>query len=187
RWYNPVIGRFVVKDPLKEGVNRQIYAMDTPVNLTDPKGLQPNCPSCFLRNCLNTPVDENTFKTIWKCLWDCQAKASSGFGGWAKCIAKCVGKGFLPDLVATLVCCYDFWYNYSDVTAGYNNPCLHPKVCEDETRWVTCCDFTYLCKCKILAAFEVGGKPWKYPLELWKCDKEYKSCAASNPCCYPLK
>lgn len=168
---------------MKEEENMYTYVRAAPTNQGDPQGLQANC--CFLKNCVNTPVDQNTLKTVWKCLWNCQSKASAGFGNWAKCIARCVGREFLPDLVATLICCYVYWYNYSDITAGYNNPCLHPDVHTREDRWATCCDFSYQCKCKILAAFE-GGSWLKSVLALQKCDTEYKNCLAS-PFCYPLK
>jgi RHS repeat-associated protein len=54
RWYNPLIGRFVVRDPVGIEDNFYVYCMDTPLNLVDPQGLQaqglipqppPVCPS----------------------------------------------------------------------------------------------------------------------------------------------
>ncbi len=41
RYYSPVLGRFISKDPLgfAGGINPYVYASDNPINLTDPLGL----------------------------------------------------------------------------------------------------------------------------------------------------
>jgi len=40
RWYNPLIGRFVVRDTIGIEDNFYVYCMDNPLNLVDPQGLQ---------------------------------------------------------------------------------------------------------------------------------------------------
>ncbi|MGB9607900.1 MAG: RHS repeat domain-containing protein, partial [bacterium] len=60
RWYNPVIGRFVVRDPLSKslGVKLQmsyIYAHANPVNFVDPSGLRGFWDWCWKRGCRTLP------------------------------------------------------------------------------------------------------------------------------------
>jgi len=38
RWYNPLIGRFVVRDPASEDLNFYIYTLNNPASRIDPKG-----------------------------------------------------------------------------------------------------------------------------------------------------
>jgi len=66
RWYNPLVGRFVVWDPIGRGVQRKslgvyLYTSNNPVNAVDPKGLfcwtwgcnkeKTECKHCFGTTC----------------------------------------------------------------------------------------------------------------------------------------
>lgn len=47
RWYDPKLARFVSEDPigLAGGINTYAYVGNSPVNATDPSGLNPCLPS----------------------------------------------------------------------------------------------------------------------------------------------
>jgi RHS repeat-associated protein len=64
RYYDPKLGRYLRADPIGQlgGVNLYVYALDNPVNISDPLGLNPNSPRCIrlrrkIRNIQNK-IDE---------------------------------------------------------------------------------------------------------------------------------
>jgi RHS repeat-associated protein len=122
RWYNPVIGRFVVRDPLKlrEGppvvFNHYLYAEDKPLGGIDPTGLQ-SCPiihesfACSAQkpsygpcNCLPWPLSSLCRWFIhWSyceaCKVDCRSWCTSlaiEYGGSFPQVAcfKCCDRGY---------------------------------------------------------------------------------------------
>jgi|GEM_PF-4867087 len=64
RWYNPVIGRFVVRDPSgPRDVVRYTYGLNNPLTMTDPSGLRVNS---NIRECLRR-------------YWDCVERANRDY------------------------------------------------------------------------------------------------------------
>jgi len=76
RYYDPVMGRFVTKDPIgfAGGVNLYAYVQNNPINRIDPTGLSSNDMSCkkdcnhswadCYTNCLNTLVPFDALKSF---------------------------------------------------------------------------------------------------------------------------
>jgi len=81
RWYNPVVGRFVARDPLRKKFNRYMYGHNNPAILTDPSGLL-------------------TFGGLWQkireilefCTHLCKAIEETGIGpeGFKGCMGICL-------------------------------------------------------------------------------------------------
>ena len=62
RWYDPVMNRFVSEDPIgiAGGINTYAYAANSPTNLRDPSGLQPERERCFMTQFMITLWDGST-------------------------------------------------------------------------------------------------------------------------------
>ena len=88
RYYNPVIGRFVTKDPigLNGGANRYVYVSNNPVNYIDPLGLfrfswcKTTCWAVYFAEMAltgpwgPTPLDAGFAQSAWTRLQTCLAR-----------------------------------------------------------------------------------------------------------------
>jgi RHS repeat-associated protein len=73
RFYWPEVGRFVQRDPVRQGMDQYVYSRSDPLGQTDPTGLQA-CPDCELA--YNA----------------CMGAAAAKFG---KCTSRVLGIGFV--------------------------------------------------------------------------------------------
>ena len=162
RWYNPVVGRFVVRDPSDKEENLFVYCRNNSANFVDPKGLQSGW-YVFWWSCVPSPFPLATWQDLQKCLYNCAREGAFTWPPnrqWLGCLARCYGEGKITDLVSTLVCCLIEYFIRSQgggavIGAGpYLNACLHPG----STYGQECCQFKY-CKCLVS----------RHPRQWWTC------------------
>jgi len=74
RWYNPVVGRFVARDPWKEGNNLFVYARDNPAYFVDQEGtfcwhIPGDCVGTTCHGDFTCPsAGHGSLARHWKCL-----------------------------------------------------------------------------------------------------------------------
>jgi len=154
RWYNPIVGRFVVRDFIRErGKNLYAFALSDPVALVDPSGLEEKCPGL-----------DQLSKKAKECFYECT------YIGWAhgrpyfyfdlSCLKKCLEKK-MDSLLAEFMCCAWWTYMYGGEGPSKDAWVVHPC---SETNYPgaeqmdceRCCDFqTCLCQVKDFASPEI--------------------------------
>jgi RHS repeat-associated protein len=55
RYYNPLLGRWLIVDPGQDGTNWWVYALGTPTGFGDPTGLRAIC--AYIRSCRHCAFD----------------------------------------------------------------------------------------------------------------------------------
>ncbi|MBC7329428.1 RHS repeat-associated core domain-containing protein [bacterium] len=155
RWYNPVVGRFVVRDPLKAGrCDLYVYVLNDPQNLVDPAGLKERCPTIY-------ELPKGAKKCFYKCLGFGWVNGMPTYYVDLKCLEKCV-KDQMDKVLANYICCLWWKYIYGGEDISKDPWVIHP--CEEETSnyelaaCERCCHFqTYLCDINSFAPPVVGG------------------------------
>jgi RHS repeat-associated protein len=157
RWYNPVVGRFVVRDENQRHrtLYPYLYTIDNPINYIDPLGWE-RCPN-------PNELPAESYRIIKSCAQNCFQKFHPSFQqtgdinnsylkDFAQCVFKCT-KGKLEDLGIDFVCCFWWWKVKGGEDATKDPWRVHP--CSED--WLnrsgaeaancqSCCDFKW-CEC----------------------------------------
>jgi RHS repeat-associated protein len=154
RWYNPLIGRFVVRDPLSrreenfstEGV--YLYVRNLSTGLTDPLGL---ISSDFCRKWRDKCFEEAE-KEFGKCVIEV------AFGSWK----EAVGEEVLLDLISCVGICWTFVCPETG-PAFFHCVSACSKVCEVEVAGIK-------------YAFAYAACKWILYKQKKECDEAYNWC-----------
>jgi RHS repeat-associated protein len=173
RWYNPAVGRFVVRDSKNKNSKEYSYCENEPIDYTDPMGWQ-RCPA------LNE-LPKDVANKIVECYGKCWKLTSGSYPHYVfdpKCFTKCLGDK-LKDIGVEFLCCVFYAATHWEPNPWVVHPCspswyapngeVEPTKCQD------CCDFNY-CKRWLLTGTVVGLPQW-----LTSC---YYACDAG---CGPIR
>ncbi|MBC7328182.1 RHS repeat protein [bacterium] len=178
RWYNPVVGRFVVRDPLRgKGMNSDIdfysFVRNMPVGLTDPSGLKEKCPTW-------KELPRQSLKCYFQCLGIEWSSGNPHYYLDLGCLKKCLGKKMERNF-AEFICCSWWKYIYLGEEPSRDPWIKHPCEKEEEPYTLAacerCCDFEW-CICQVSSfATPEGGNVSGCGIFWNKC---YWECAAKE-------
>ncbi|MCK4235915.1 MAG: RHS repeat-associated core domain-containing protein, partial [Candidatus Krumholzibacteria bacterium] len=132
RFYDPALGRFTQRDPIRHGENHYLYSLDNPLSYVDPSGY----------------VSQDDVNKVWKCVAKCAGNTGDD---WKRCFMKCMGNKFGNDLCIYVFCAL---FPGHDLCKPENH-CYRDQ--EDPVNCQNCCDIKHIC-CMIRQGWQTLGE-----------------------------